>query len=101
MTDDELLKAKVIRSVKWKRSKAVRAETGSDGSKAKSLLDERAGGTPSGDGGGDAECAARAPSGTATSVRGAATKDIDPGTRRSASDGGDGSSSDESAATTC
>jgi hypothetical protein len=32
-------------SGKWRTSKAVRAETGSEGSKAKSLLDERTGGT--------------------------------------------------------
>jgi hypothetical protein len=64
LSDDELLKAKAFVSGKWRRSKAVRAETGSDGSKANNLLDERTGGTLGGGGGSPA----RAPSGTATSV---------------------------------
>jgi hypothetical protein len=45
MTEDGLLNANVFGSGKGRTSKAVRAETGSDGSTAKSLLDERTRGT--------------------------------------------------------
>jgi hypothetical protein len=57
--------------------KVARAETGSDGSKREvHWMREQEGRWTAG---GDGESRARAPLGTATSVRGAAIQDIDPG----------------------